>query len=736
MFGLMGRRLRRGLALFLALATSLDPRVIYAGPGATFTADGLRVNFTTNAETARLQTVDGAELVQPAQWAMSTGGGTAAAANNAGVLTLTGDGTFAGQADQAFPTITGRSYTLSYGVATNTAGRQIGTTKGGTDVVAFAGKAAAGAPYSETFVATGPLTWVRFLRSGAGATTVSGITLREAVPFAGFANGPDGVRDLWDASRVGVRSDSDNTVSVNGRSLTATKNTTDARVILTLYTRPGAMYRVIYTADAATSYSVRDAGGVGATYVSGTTTPAQTAFTFVASAGIHTLLWTHFAAPGFTISNIRIEEVSATAPVGAAPANVLPANVTGGTDGWTAQQGATLSNPDSRTLRVTAIGDGGSTGRAVRPMTTVIGKVYRLWGKLATVAGAASAATVGVSNTVDGTGAYASTSASEGSLFSVEFKATATTTYLLMLAGADDPAQYADWTDLEIREVGHVANGDFANGTTGWTPLNGAGLSVASGELVITADGVTAYPLARQSPLTTVVGRTYLMRGTLRRGTTTRNVYMQAQRTDTGASLGTSAVVATNVATAVAFYFTAVTTSTRIDLVIEGAPAAGETAIFDNITVEEVAEQGQGALVVEFMLPAVSATQGMDVLWLSDGTINNGLSVQVQPGGSIRFEGFIAGVSTGATTFGAAGTVVAGQRVRVAIAWSLNRIAASVNGAAVVTDASAQIAQVHRLDLMGRPTNTRPGDGFVRELKLLTSAQNDNWLPLASALAA
>jgi hypothetical protein len=125
-----------------------------------------------------------------------------------------------------------------------------------------------------------------------------------------------------------------------------------------------------------------------------------------------------------------------------------------------------------------------------------------------------------------------------------------------------------------------VTNGDFSNGTTGYIIVGGAptaGTAVVGGALELTATG-GSYPAVRQA-ITTVVGKTYQISVTARRGTTASNVSMTAGAVSVESSATTDAQIL--------FYYVAVSTSTNVQAGIASGTANG-TAYFDNISVKEV----------------------------------------------------------------------------------------------------------------------------------------------------
>ena len=76
--------------------------------------------------------------------------------------------------------------------------------------------------------------------------------------------------------------------------------------------------------------------------------------------------------------------------------------------------------------------------------------------------------------------------------------------------------------ELENTNPELVTNGDFSNGTTGWTGLSGGSLSVEDGKLKITetTGAVDAYA-CNSTAITTVVGRRYTIKWTFHEGTNT-----------------------------------------------------------------------------------------------------------------------------------------------------------------------------------------------------------------------
>ncbi len=74
-----------------------------------------------------------------------------------------------------------------------------------------------------------------------------------------------------------------------------------------------------------------------------------------------------------------------------------------------------------------------------------------------------------------------------------------------------------------INRVNLITNGTFTTNTTGWTAVDGS-IAVVSGELEVTGSG-GSYPRAQQT-YNLVVGKTYRISATARRGTATGNAYI------------------------------------------------------------------------------------------------------------------------------------------------------------------------------------------------------------------
>ena len=130
-----------------------------------------------------------------------------------------------------------------------------------------------------------------------------------------------------------------------------------------------------------------------------------------------------------------------------------------------------------------------------------------------------------------------------------------------------------------------VTNGDFSNGTTGWTGYNGATLSVSSGELVITGTA-TDNPFASQG-ITTISGRVYRITATAKRGTFT-NAQLQVGTAASGGATGFNLLNLSTTATQHTFdaVFTATSATSFINL--QTWTNDNGVAYWDNVSVREV----------------------------------------------------------------------------------------------------------------------------------------------------
>lgn len=123
-----------------------------------------------------------------------------------------------------------------------------------------------------------------------------------------------------------------------------------------------------------------------------------------------------------------------------------------------------------------------------------------------------------------------------------------------------------------------VTNGDFSAGLTGWTSTGGT-IAVVGGELEITG-AASSFPKATQV-VSTVVGRTYKLSGTARRGTSINSAVLRAGVANVAVNNTTTADVYGSVT------FQATGTSITVECFNNNNPNTG-TNYFDNISVREI----------------------------------------------------------------------------------------------------------------------------------------------------
>jgi hypothetical protein len=128
-----------------------------------------------------------------------------------------------------------------------------------------------------------------------------------------------------------------------------------------------------------------------------------------------------------------------------------------------------------------------------------------------------------------------------------------------------------------------VTNGEFSNGTTGWTATNGAAVSVSNGAAKIQCTG-SIYPSLQQI-IPVVTGRTYRVNSTVKSGYTGPPLF---QVWNTG--LGTYVSV-DRAAGAYTDTFVALSNSVLINLAVDSG-TSGTFAMYDSIEMSEVIGAG------------------------------------------------------------------------------------------------------------------------------------------------
>lgn len=152
-----------------------------------------------------------------------------------------------------------------------------------------------------------------------------------------------------------------------------------------------------------------------------------------------------------------------------------------------------------------------------------------------------------------------------------------------------------------------VINGTFAADTAGWTGQSDAALSVAGGALRVTRSATAGtFPRAEQTLANLVVGRTYLMTGTVRG----LSLSGGAARFDTAANATTVAVATATAPTTFTLVFRAISTVHTLRAGISpGASNVGDWVEYDDISLKEL--PGNHALApADNQRPVLAAAEG------------------------------------------------------------------------------------------------------------------------------
>lgn len=161
---------------------------------------------------------------------------------------------------------------------------------------------------------------------------------------------------------------------------------------------------------------------------------------------------------------------------------------------------------------------------------------------------------------------------------------------------ADDPNEVIGlslsqrtWNGQTLAQVVAAAPELVANpgpsfpNTTGWTPFNGGILSIVGGELTLTGNGSTGFAGAFASVTGLVVGQSYRLAVTARRGTTASNVQVRMNSNPGLFVLNSSS--ATDASGEV--FFVATATSDSVVLIVGGNPATG-SVVLKSVSFKEV----------------------------------------------------------------------------------------------------------------------------------------------------
>jgi len=128
-----------------------------------------------------------------------------------------------------------------------------------------------------------------------------------------------------------------------------------------------------------------------------------------------------------------------------------------------------------------------------------------------------------------------------------------------------------------------VTNGDFSSGTTGWSASNGS-ITNSAGKGLFTKNAVGGAGIVIGSALTTEIGKTYVLRGTYEKGTTTTNGFLWVSNNSDGSAYYAQS---TNADGQLVVYFRATATTTYVG-VRSDSMSANTTYFADNISVREL----------------------------------------------------------------------------------------------------------------------------------------------------
>lgn len=169
-------------------------------------ADGTTGNITG---TANLVT-NGDFATDLSGWTVTTAG-SATVVQNAGVAEITGDGTDSGTLDQSITTVVGQTYLLPFTIGANGLIFRVGTTQGGSNLIA--GTIVVAGSYLYQFTATTTTTWLQFARTAASMGSVDNVSVQLALPDRSYKS--KGLNVVGTLSRTAVATGAD-LVAVGG----------------------------------------------------------------------------------------------------------------------------------------------------------------------------------------------------------------------------------------------------------------------------------------------------------------------------------------------------------------------------------------------------------------------------------------------------------------------------------------------------------------------------------------
>ena len=174
------------------------------------------------------------------------------------------------------------------------------------------------------------------------------------------------------------------------------------------------------------------------------------------------------------------------------------------------------------------------------------------------------------------------------------------------MSGDIQLATLMDTDDTNLAATELVTNGDFSDGTTGWsTSQTTEALQVVNGKLRVTEDGVADSSVARAyQQITTEVGKTYRATADIDPVNTPTCALNISNSVSTSESIN---VQTSSTATTAEFYFTAESTSTYVLLTVNSATTVGSYADFDNVSVKEaVADRSHNSKALQVVVTSGS----------------------------------------------------------------------------------------------------------------------------------
>ena len=203
----------------------------------------------------------------------------------------------------------------------------------------------------------------------------------------------------------------------------------------------------------------------------------------------------------------------------------------------------------------------------------------------------------------------------------VVFPAADNVTVLLACQDANNPLTDSSGRHT-ITGAGHlsgdfgkniVTNGDFTDGTTGWTGLSGATLSVENGKLKITeATGAADGYAVNGTAITTVVGVTYKIEWTFTEGTNTSfqvrfgNSGDQTQEYQSNSAAGGTF----NDGGTYSFYFIATGTQLNLSFIVNQASTYGYVSNVSVVAVAPISEANPGLFRKTNITSTITETTG------------------------------------------------------------------------------------------------------------------------------